>query len=302
MTAYDAPAVLTSGLTKVYNGRTVLENINLEVPRGSVYALLGPNGAGKTTIIKILLNLIWPTAGKIKVLGLDGLAESIEVRRRVGYQAEIQRIYQRAVVGEIIGLCRSLYPVWNDERVTRYCKAFELPLEFRVGELSKGKMTLLALVLAIGPDPELILLDEPFSGLDPLRRRQVIQLLVEELAGEGRTIIISSHQIQDIERIADHVGFLIGGRLALSKPVEQLLGEEKKVQAVFAADPPEGMESWAGVRNIEREGRRALLTISGNLEEILDRLKSGGSSHIEVYGQSLEDIFVDYAGGVSIID
>lgn len=298
MTVND-PALLTRGLTKVFRRRTVLEGLDIEVPRGCVYALLGPNGAGKTTTIKLILNLLRPTSGSIRVLGLDGVAQSRAVRRRVGYQAETQRYYQRASVGELIRFCRSLHSHWNQERVERYCRMFELPAGARLGELSKGKLTLLALVLAVGHEPDLIILDEPATGLDPLRRRQVLNLLVEEMAGEGRTIFISSHQLQDVERIADRVGFLVGGSLVLSGPLDQLLAGEKKVRVIFPGPPPEDLPEWSGVRRVEREETGLLLTLSGHLDDVLGRLAGSGATAFETLDQTLEDIFVDYAGGAS---
>ncbi|HHW45048.1 MAG TPA: ABC transporter ATP-binding protein [Desulfotomaculum sp.] len=294
------PAVLTRGLTKIFGGQPAVDGLDLEVPRGSVFALLGPNGAGKTTTIKLLLNLLQPTAGEIRVLGLDAAKDSAAVRRRVGYQAETQRFYPRVRVEELFCLCRSLYPRWNTERVTRYCRIFELPPHARVGELSKGKLTLLALVLAVGPEPELLLLDEPATGLDPLRRRQVLQLLVEEMAGGDRTIIISSHQLQDVERIADRVGFLLRGKLILSRPLEQLLGEEKKVRVLFPGSPPADLPGWPGVRRVAREGSHLLISLSGHLDEVLGRLNRYEGVAFEVLDQTLEDIFVEYVAGEEV--
>lgn len=296
MMADSEKAVLVQGLTKVFGGQEVLKGVNLEVPGGSVFALFGPNGAGKTTTLKIILNLLQPTGGKIEVLGMDGVARSQEIRRRVGYQSEIQLFYHRARVEDVFSLCRSLYPRWNQARVARCCDIFDLPARGLVSDLSKGKMTLLGLVLAVGPDPELLLLDEPFTGLDPLRRRQVLQLLVEEMAGEERTILVSSHQIQDMERIADRVAFMVEGRVVLCRPVDDLLGAEKKVRAAFSGPPPEGMEGWPGVRRVEREGSRLLITVSGQVEEVIGRLSGYDGAACEVIDQTLEDIFINYAG------
>ncbi|HBV96524.1 MAG TPA: ABC transporter ATP-binding protein [Desulfotomaculum sp.] len=296
MMADSEKAVLVQGLTKVFGGQEVLKGVNLEVPGGSVFALFGPNGAGKTTTLKIILNLLQPTGGKIEVLGMDGVARSQEIRSKVGYQPETPNFYYRARVENIFSLCRSLYPRWNQARVDRYCDIFDLPVRGRVSDLSKGKMTLLGMALAVGPDPELLLLDEPFTGLDPLRRRQLLQLLVEEMAGEGRTILVSSHQIQDMERIADRVAFMVRGRVILSRTVDELLRDEKKIRAAFSGPAPEGMEGWPGVRRVEREGSRLLVTVSGQVEEVAGRLSGYDGAACEVIDQTLEDIFINYAG------
>lgn len=289
-------AVLAQGLTKQFGGQKVLNGVNLEVPRGSVFALLGPNGAGKTTTLKILINLLQPTGGKIEVLGMDGVARSREIRRRVGYQSEIPLFYHRARVEDVFTLCRALYPRWNQERVARYCDIFDLPARGWVSDLSKGKMNLLGLVLAVGPDPDLLLLDEPFTGLDPLRRRQVLKLLVEEMAGEERTILVSSHQIQDMERIADRVAFMVRGRVILSRPVDELLSTEKRILAAFNGPPPEDLEEWPGVRRVEKEGSRLLIMVSGQVEEVVGRISGYDGATWEVIDQTLEDIFINYAG------
>lgn len=289
-------AVRVLNLVKTFGGKKALDGVDLEVPRGSVFALLGPNGAGKTTTIKILINLLWPTSGRAEVLGMDAVARSLEIRRRVGYQAETQQFYRRALVEEVINLYRSLYPHWNNQRVERYCDIFELPVRARADELSKGKQTLLGLVLAIGSDPELLLLDEPFSGLDPLRRRQVLQLLVEEMSGEGRTILVSSHQIQDMERIADRVAIMVKGRIALSQPVDNLQDREKKIRVSYSGSPAEDMESWPGVRSVVREGSRFLISVSGHVDEVTGRIGDCEGAAYEVIDQSLEDIFLAYAG------
>ncbi len=289
------PAVLTRGLTKVFKGLAVLQDLNLEIPRGSVFALLGPNGAGKTTTIKLLMNLLQPTAGEMLVLGLDPITRGVAVRSRVGYQPEIGQMPEYARVGELLELCRALYPTWNTCKVESYRREFGLDPRAVVKHLSKGRVTLLALLLALGPEPELLLLDEPDTGLDPVRRRQVIKLLVEDVAGAGRTILLSSHNLTDVERLADRVGFLNRGHLLLSRPLDELLAEEKKIWAVFPDGVPASLSTWPGVRRLEQEDGRTVLVVSGHVEELTERLCSLDRVTFEVLDQTLEDIFITYA-------
>ncbi|HUW65211.1 MAG TPA: ABC transporter ATP-binding protein [Spirochaetia bacterium] len=291
---YDM-AVQTRGLTKVFKGQTALQDLDLEVPRGGVFALLGPNSAGKTTTIKLLMNLLQPTSGEMKVLGLDPVQQGVAVRSRTGYQPETGQMPEYARVGDLLELCRSLYPNWNVHKVETYRREFELDLKSFVKQLSKGKVTLLALLLALGPEPDLLLLDEPGTGLDPLRRRQVIKLLVDEVAGEGRTIFLSSHNLPDVERLADRVGFLNRGRLILSRPLDQLLAEEKKIWVVCPEGIPGDLADWPGVRRIERENGRTVLVVSGQVEEIAEKLRSLDRVTFEILDQTLEDIFITYA-------
>lgn len=295
MTGNDSMVVMLRNVTKSFAGRRALNGVNLDVPKGSVFALLGPNGAGKTTTIKIILNLLWLNSGSVEVLGMDGVAKSLEIRLRVGYQSEVQHFFHRAKVKDLIKLCSSLYPNWDGDRVARYIDAFDLHLGEQASDLSKGKKTLLGLVLAVGPNPDLLLLDEPFTGLDPLRRRQVLKLLAEEMFTEDRTILVSSHQIQDIERIADRTAFMMGGRIVLSRKVDDLLCEEKKIRVAFRGSTPMNIEKWPGVRRVEREGSRLLLSVSGHVKELEGRLSNHDVATFEVLDQTLEDIFVDYA-------
>lgn len=291
---YDT-AVLTRGLTKVFKTQTAVQDLCLEVPRGSVFALLGPNSAGKTTTLKLLMNLLQPTSGEMRVLGLDPITQGVAVRSRVGYQPETGQMPEYARVGDLLELCRSLYPNWNNRKVESYRVEFELDPKSLVKQLSKGKVTLLAFLLALGPDPDLLLLDEPGTGLDPVRRRQVIKLLVDEAISEARTIFLSSHNLPDVERLADHVAFLNRGRLILSRPLDQLLAEEKKLLVAFPDQAPRDLERWPGVRRVEPDKDMVVLTLSGHVEEVTARLGAMDRVVFEVADQTLEDIFITYA-------
>jgi ABC-2 type transport system ATP-binding protein len=201
-------------------------------------------------------------------------------------------------VADIIRFSRALHPRWDDAGVERWRKMFDLAEEARIGGLSKGKLTLLGLTLARGPDPDIYLLDEPFTGLDPLRRRQVLSLLMEELAGGERTILVSSHQLQDVERVVDTVGFLVDGRLILSRTLEELLFEEKRIRVQFPSGPPSDVTAWPGVRRLITEGRHHLMEVGSHLGEVGQRLDSLPGVGYEVVNQTLEDIYLSYTGGM----
>jgi ABC-2 type transport system ATP-binding protein len=215
------PVIEIRGLTKRYRGKTAVNNLTLEVPAGSIFALLGENGAGKTTTIRMLTGLLRPDLGQASILGQDCWRAAARLRHRVGYVPERPRYYDWMTVDEIgwfaSGFHHSMFLPSYRELVER----FQLDPRAKLHTLSKGQYAKIALALALAPDPEVLILDEPTSGLDLLVRREFLSSMVD-LAGVGRTIIISSHQIAEVERIASHVAFMSHGQLLLASPMEDL--------------------------------------------------------------------------------
>ncbi len=301
-------AIETTGLGKTFGAVTAVENLNLAVPRGCIYGFLGPNGAGKTTTIKMLLGLLRPTAGKAVVLGRDAAVEGEAIRERVGYVAELQAMYDYMTIEEIVRFCRGAYPRWDDVVVRRYLDLFELPRQRRIKQLSKGMRTLLALVLALGPIPELLLLDEPTSGFDPIKRNQFLTTIIREIADGERTVFFSSHILGEVERVSDHVGILSGGQLAVAAPLDDLKRDHKRVRIGFIGTDrgnPAGesveraLVAIPGVRAVRREGRGFLLTLAGDVGGVLDRLRVFPGLTYDVIDMTLEEVFLDYADGTA---
>jgi ABC-2 type transport system ATP-binding protein len=215
-------AVIDIGkLTKHFGPRRAVDRLSLQVPQGAIFALLGENGAGKTTTIRMLTGLLKPDAGWATILGHDCWDDAVRLRRRVGYVPERPRFYDWMTVGEIGWFTAGFHPKGFLSRYRHLSERFDLDPRARLGHLSKGQYAKVGLSLALAADPRVLVLDEPTSGLDLLVRREFLSSMVA-LAGEGRTILISSHQVAEVERVASHVAFLAHGRLLLSAPLDEL--------------------------------------------------------------------------------
>jgi ABC-2 type transport system ATP-binding protein len=211
----------TQGLTRSFGGRTVVDRLDLTVPRGAIYALLGDNGAGKSTTIRMLTGLLQSDSGQATILGLDCWSAASVLRHRVGYVPEKPRFYDWMTVGELGAFVAGFHRPGYRERYLSLTAHYQLDRKSRLKNLSKGGYAKVGLALALASDPEVLILDEPTSGLDLFTRREFLASMVD-LAGTGRTILISSHGVAELERVASHVAFLAGGQLLLSGPLEEL--------------------------------------------------------------------------------
>jgi ABC-2 type transport system ATP-binding protein len=223
------PIISCENLTKNYGSKKVLKGINLEIPPASVFALLGTNGAGKTTLIRTLLGLIPSSGGTVKVLGEEPYQIGPALRQRIGYVSEEQGLYGWMSVKEIIDFCKSLYIQWNDMMVTDYLQRFKLELRTRINTLSKGQTTKLALILALAPQPDLLILDEPMSGLDPLAQHEFLQVIRKDIQSEGRSVFFSTHILTDVEAIAQQVAILFNGKIQVSGSIPTVCNMVKKL-------------------------------------------------------------------------
>jgi len=291
------PAVWLRGLTKKYGPATVVDGLDLEIPRGSTFGLIGPNGAGKSTTLKMMMGMLSIDAGSATVLGVDVSADPTAVKRRVGYVPEIHSIYRWMRVGEVIGFVRSFYPKWNAGLCADLLDLFELDPKKKVKQLSKGMLAKLALLVAVSPEPELLVLDEPMSGLDPIVREEFLDGVLRSMCDSERTVLFSSHTIDDIQRLADTVGLLYQGRLLVHSPVDDLLTRTKRIRAVLHDGVlPRWLPETTIWQRVQR--REWLLTVGDFSEDLLPRLRGENSVHdVEVQDLSLEDVFKDYVKG-----
>ncbi len=238
-------AIRTEALTKRYRSVFALDQMTLEVQEGAVYALVGPNGSGKTTSIKIMMNLIGATSGQAQVLGMDSKTIRGKSYTQIGYVSENQEIPEWMKVGALLEYLREFYPTWDAELENALVKQFNLPRERKIKALSRGMKMKLALASALAFHPKLIVLDEPFGGLDPLVRDQLIEGLLER-AGEA-TVFLSSHDLAEIESFASHVGYLEEGKLQFSEDMASLTARFREVELTLekeAALPSPMPESW----------------------------------------------------------
>ena len=229
-------AIETSALTCSFGWRkkvTAVKDLDLSVPEGSVYALLGPNGAGKTTTIKSLLGLIRPTLGQAKVLGHDSARLDPKVFREIGYVSENQKMYDWMTVEQFLAYCRPLYPTWDRKFEADLIKQFALPPDRKLKHLSRGMKMKASLISSLAYRPRLLILDEPFSGLDPLVRQEFIDGILELSEQESWTILISSHDLDDVEPLADTIGFLKDGNLLISESAEVLQSRFRRIEITY---------------------------------------------------------------------
>jgi ABC-2 type transport system ATP-binding protein len=228
------PVIETHEMSCRFDKVQAVRNLTLEVPAGSVYAFLGANGAGKTTTIKTLLNLNQPTAGTARVLGVDSTRLGPAELARIGYVSENQHLPERLTVQQMISYCRALYANWDESLCRRLVERFELPMNRRMRDFSRGMKTKAALLVSLAYRPELLLMDEPFAGLDPLVRDDLVHGMLELSEQENWTVFISSHDIDEVERLTDHVGMIDNGVLTLSESAESLRTRFRRVDAILA--------------------------------------------------------------------
>ncbi|HYH79196.1 MAG TPA: ABC transporter ATP-binding protein [Longimicrobium sp.] len=288
--AAGALAVATRGLTKRYGRETALDGVDLRVPKGAVYVLVGANGAGKSTLFKVLMNLERANDGTAEVFGMDTAARGPEVRAQVGYVPEHQHHrYGWMTSGRLLRHVAAYYPAWDAAYADHLGRALGLRLDRRVGAGSKGESRRLQLVMALAHRPPLLLLDEPTDGLDPVVRRRTLALLAEHLADTPTTVLMSTHQIYEMESLADHVGVLNEGRLAAQMPRDELQRTVRRYRVAV----PDGWEAppdlhVAGMRR-SRGGRELQCTLVGEERDVTARLALAGAEVSEVTPLGLED-------------
>lgn len=290
-------AIVLDGLAKVFGRQWAVRDLSVRIGRGRSLGLLGLNGAGKTTTIKMMMGLLKPSGGSVRVAGFDPSVDALEVKRRVGYVPEQQFIYKWMRVREAVLFCRAFYPTWNDDVCDRWLKVLDLDPHKKVKHLSKGMVVKLAFVLAVSHEPEVLLLDEPMAGLDPIAREEFLDGVVQTICDRGVTVVFSSHTLGDVQRLADEVGIVHEGRLLVHRDVDELLTNTKRIHAVLPNGEVPTIELDDVVCQRVRE-REWLVTVSPFGEETVGRVKAASrAEHVEVEDLGLEEIFKDYVRG-----
>ena len=290
----------TRGLTRYFGRRRVVDGINLRVPRGCVYAFLGRNGSGKTTTIRMLLGLLEPTRGSASVLGHDSRALPPTVRGRIGYMAESHALYRWMTVRQCGQFQRRFYPAWDDGVFRAVTDHFRLDPAARAGQLSRGERAGLSLALTLAPGPELLVLDDPALGLDPVARRGLLESMIYVTRRSDRTILFSSHLLSDVERVADYVGVLDRSVLRAQCPLETFRGRVRQFVLRYAGRPP-APPAIRGLLNARVTVNEMRLTIANADAETERQIRSAGAQAVEEVPLSLEDALIGYLGdrGVS---
>ena len=288
--------IRVENLWKKFGRFDALRGLSFDVPDGSAFALIGANGAGKTTTIKVLMNIIEPTRGSATLLGVDSRKVSPRELAQIGYVSENQDMPSRLTVGEYVAYLRPFYPGWDREMEASIARQLRLPLERRIGDLSHGMRLKMALMCALPFRPKLLILDEPFSGLDPLVRDEFMEGLLEQ-AGE-MTILISSHELGEIDGVATHVAFLDEGRLLFQESMSDLTGRFREVHVTLeaeAAKPTPSPKEWMQIRAIGN----VLTFVDTRFDEdgLNERIRSriAGVRGIDAQPMALRSIFTTMA-------
>ena len=291
----DRSVIETSDLRKHYTTVEALRGLQLQVPDGAIHGFLGRNGAGKTTTIKILLGMVRPTGGEARVFGLDandGKA-SVEIRRRTAFVSEEKDLYDYMTTEEIIRFAAAFYPRWRRDLEQRYLRSFELPIDRKIRTLSRGTRTKLALLLALCRSAELLVLDEPTGGLDPAAAEEVLHVLVGSVAAGGMTVFFSSHQIAEVDQIADRITIIDRGRAIVAGSLDDLRESFRRIQLVFDGDAPEPRFRAAGVERVRRQGRVLEVVASAGADEIVGEARGWNPVSIDVVPLTLKEIFLE---------
>lgn len=290
----DKCAIQVSRVSKLFGSHAALHEVSYDVPTGTVFALLGENGAGKTTTIKLLLGLEEPTAGKLEVLGLDCGLHGDEIRRRVGYVPERPALYEWMTAAEIGWFTAGFYPEPYEHEYRKLLEQFRVPAERKISQMSKGMRAKVSLSLSLAHQPELLILDEPTSGLDTLVRREFLESMVD-IAAAGRTVFLSSHQIGEVERVADIVAIMREGVLLVVDSLDAIKCQVTELTVTTNAGRMP--EVPAQVISTRQRGRQWQIVVRSATDIDLDALRDQPDVlAVESRTPSLEEIFVAYMG------
>jgi len=288
--------ITTNKLTKYYGKKCVVNNLDLKVPKGSVYGFLGRNGAGKSTTIKMLMGMIQHDSGSAEIFGEDISNLSPATRANIAYMDENHPLYNWMTVNDALKFTRPFYERWNQELFDQIIDHFELPRKQKLKKLSNGQRAQVSLALGVAPDPELLILDDPTLGLDTVVRRDFLESLIQIIHRQGRTILFSSHVLGDVERVSDRIGILVNGVLRVDCPTDHFKESVCKVVVEFDAAPP-GIPDCHSLVNYRTVGRTLELVLVGYDDEQRAPVEALQPLDIEVVQLNLEDAFIEYTRG-----
>ena len=281
-------------LIKSFDGFRALDELNIHVPKGAVYGLVGPNGAGKSTVIRHLAGIYRQDSGQVLIDGQPGY-ENPEIKGRIAYIPDDIFFYTQATINDMMKFYRSVYPRFSPERFEKLAELFNLDRKQPMRKLSKGMQKQAAFWLAMSQCPEVVILDEPVDGLDPVMRRQVWSALLSDVAENGTTVLVSSHNLRELEDVCDHVGIMNHGRMLVERSLSALQDNIVKIQLAFAdgGKLPEGLE----ILHRSSTGRLQQLILRGSAEELTAKLSAAGPLFLDVVPLNLEEIFIYELGG-----
>lgn len=286
MTEY---AITTDNLAKWYSQMRAVDGLGLRVPRGAIYGYLGRNGAGKTTTIRMLMGLAAPTSGSLSVLGKRWPDDRLAILERVGFLGEKKNLFDSMTGHHLVRFNRPFFPRWSDDLASKYAERLEIPMDRAFKKLSLGNRTKLCLLLALAQGAELLILDEPTSGLDPVVMDEFLKVLIEDYAAEGRTIFLSSHNLAEVEKIADWVGIIDQGKLLLEAPLEEIRSDFRRISASGNGLP---RERTSQIISVSASQSSCEYFVRSHAEEFAESLRTQGATILDVSPLNLEQIFL----------
>lgn len=291
------PAITASGLTKYYGDAPGIIDLDLDIAEGEVFGFLGPNGSGKSTTIRTLLNFLYPTRGSGTVLGLDIVKDSVEIRRRTGYLPGDLALYETMTAREFLLYFSNLRRMDTRARVAELADRFELELDRKISDYSTGNRQKIGIVNAFMHDPELLILDEPSAGLDPLMQQEFQGLINETRAG-GRTVFLSSHILSEVDRVADRVGIVRESRLIAVDTVEAFKATAQATISIRFETPTDAADftSLRGVTSVasRNEGHVLVVTVSGSIDPVIKKAAEYAVESVSTRDDELEEVFLSY--------
>lgn len=293
----DAPerVIEVLGLTRQFGATRALDGVSLAVPRGSVFGLVGPNGSGKTTLIKHVLGLLRAQAGSVRVFGLDPVRDPAGVLGRIGCLTEENDLPGWMRIDELARYMRAFYPAWSDDYAAELMRAFALDPRAKVKTLSKGQRARAGLLVALAYRPDLLVLDEPSSGLDPLVRRDILTAIIRTINQDGRTVLFSSHLLEEVERVADHVAMIHRGRIVFDGPLDEIRATHRRLTLRFA-EPRPRPPALAGALAWEGAGAEWTAVCAGLPVGLREAAEAAGGRVVEEHTLRLDEIFLVRAG------
>ena len=285
------PIVEIRRVTRQFGNKTALDDLSLTVPRGGVFGLIGGNGAGKTTLIKHILGMLKAQSGSVQVFGLDPVQNPVGTLGRIGYLSEDRDLPNWMRVGELMRYTQAFFPNWDEAYAEELREAFDLDGNARVKNLSRGQRARAGLLVALAHRPELLVLDEPSSGLDPVVRRDILGAIIRTIADEGRTVLFSSHLLDEVERVADRVAIIHQGRIMLTAPMDEIKESHRRVTLRFgqAVDRP---PSLVGTISFEGQGIEWTYICSGESGQLRRAAEAIGATVVGDDALTLDEIFV----------
>lgn len=295
----SSAVIEVQGLTRKFGDKPALDQVSVSIARGIVFGLVGANGAGKTTLIKHILGLLKAQSGSVRVFGLDPVKEPVSVLSRIGYLSEVSDLPGWMRVDELMRYMRAFYKTWDDSYAVDLRKQFELSPAAKIGSLSKGQKARVGLLVALAYRPELLLLDEPSSGLDPIVRRDILGAIVRTIADEGRTVVFSSHLLDEVERISDRVAMLRNGRIRFVGDMDRIKETHHRLTVRFDIEPS-GPPALDGLLSAEGRGREWLIHARGEVEALQLAISALGAEVISQQPLTLDEIFIAHVGDTQI--